>query len=164
MRRYHPLMHTKSSLVSDLAIALRAARKARGLSVVALAEQGGVSPRLVSEFEQGRRSHVSLETALRLLQLVDVPLTIAGTSSMVSEEVARAERAARRRSTWVGAQTTLSGQAAPQAPASYAARLLAVAQASRLAVNLQTAHRQQLVRADVEQAVVKRPAISRHSL
>lgn len=156
-------MSTNPSLVTDVAIALRAARKARGLSIVALAELGRVSPRLVSEFELGRRSQVSLETALRLLQLVDVPLTLAGSASAAGEDDARAKRAARRRSTWVGEKTTLTGQAAPPAPASHAARLVAVAQASRLAVNLETAHRKQMTREAAERPVTSRPAITRLS-
>ena len=156
-------MSTETSLVTDLATALRAARKARGLTIAALAEQGGVSPRLVSEFELGRRTHVSLETALRLLQLVGVAVTVAESASTASEDTACAERAARRRSTWVGEKTTLGAQAGPPAPASHAARLTGVAQASRLAVDLQDAHRKQMTREAVEQPVTKRRAITRHS-
>jgi transcriptional regulator with XRE-family HTH domain len=95
-------MSLQPSLPTALATALRTARTTRGLSISALAAQGGVSPRLVSEFERGKRPHISLDTALRLLHLVRVPLSIAASPTEVSEEVARAERAARRRDTWVG--------------------------------------------------------------
>jgi len=50
---------------------------------------------------------VSLETALRLLHLVAVPLTIADHVPAMSAEAARAERAAHRRRTWVGLKTTM---------------------------------------------------------
>ena len=152
-------MSTTGALIYELAIALRNARKGRGLSIAALAAQGGVSPRLVSEFERGRRSQVSLDTALRLLQLVSVPLSIGGLSAPAAE-YERAARAARRRSTWVGEKTTLTGHSVPASPASHAARLMAVAQASRLAVNLRNAHSEQTVG---EQPIKKRRTILRAS-
>jgi transcriptional regulator with XRE-family HTH domain len=57
-----------------IASALREARRSRRMSIAELAASAGVSPRLISEFEQGKRPNVSLETALRLLTLVGVSL------------------------------------------------------------------------------------------
>lgn len=130
------------SLVTTLAAALRDARRARRLSIASLAAQSGVSPRLISEFERGKRPHVSLETTLRLLQLVDVTVTVSGAPPPVDEDRAWSERAARRRRTWVGSQSTLAAHDAPTPPAGATARLAAVALASRLAVALRHAQPQ----------------------
>jgi len=111
--------------------------------VAALAAEVGVSPRLVSEFERGLRPHVSLETAMRLLQHVGAPLTVPIGSAVADEDQARAERAARRRQTWRGTVSTLAAQALPDAPSSPAERLLAVATASQMAVGLRAAFREQ---------------------
>ena len=156
-------MSSPPSLASRVATALRTARQGRGLSIAQLASRGGVSPRLVSEFERGKRPHVSLDTALRLLQLVRIPLEVAAPSSEVDNAEARAER---RRNTWVGQKTTLNAMAEPPAPASYAVRLSAVAQASRLAVGLQHAHRAAAsapsgMRATEKRAIVKRTTVKR---
>lgn len=158
---YIPFMSTRPPLLAAIAAALRTARKSHGLSIAALAAQGGVSPRLVSEFEHGRRPHVSLETALRLLQLVNVPVSIAGPQLGGGDEEARAARAALRRRTWVVEKSTLREQKAPHAPTSAAARLTAVAQASHLGVGLQTAPRQAMRREAAEHGVVKRVAKAR---
>jgi transcriptional regulator with XRE-family HTH domain len=132
--------------VARVSHVLREARLARGLSIVALASQAGVSPRLVSDFELGKRPNVSLETALRLLELVQAPLIASSEDSRVdsSEEMndARAARAAHRRATWTGVQTTLAELAEPSAPAGARERLLAVARVSRLAIGLQSAPRE----------------------
>ncbi len=125
--------------------------------IAKLARAGGVSPRLVSEFEHGNRPHVSLDTALRLMRLVHVPVNLEGlpsaarrtttdtttvaTTDATTEAAARAERAARRRQSWHGWKTTVAAQTAPVAPSSAMARLHAVASASRLVANLQAAHR-----------------------
>jgi len=55
---------------ATMAAALRQARRARKISIADLAAQAGVSPRLISDFELGKRPHVSLATAMRLLELV----------------------------------------------------------------------------------------------
>ena len=139
---YIPFMYARRPLTERLADALRAGRHSAGFTVAELADRGGVSPRLVSEFERGIRPHVSLDTAVRLLQLVGVSLDIAEATSALSEEQARAERAEHRRRTWVGEKSTLAAQSAPPAPTAPADRLIAIAQASRLTLDLQRAHRE----------------------
>ncbi len=134
-------MNPDASLVATLGAALRDARRAQRVSIAALAAQAGVSPRLISEFELGKRPHVSLETALRLLYLMHVPVTVAGAPSVVDADRERVERAARRRHTWTGSQSTLAMHDAPRPPATAAARLAAVSAASGLAVALQRASR-----------------------
>ena len=124
-----------------LATELRNARRQRGLSIATLAASAGVSPRLISEFEQGKRPNVSLETALRLLTLVGVALHLHDAAAAEDPDQARVARAARRRSQWTGSLTTLQSQVDPPAPSSAAARLRAVANASALATALQRAAR-----------------------
>ncbi|WP_373068872.1 helix-turn-helix domain-containing protein [Gemmatimonas sp.] len=132
-------MRADSSLVATLAAALRNARRAKRVSIAALAAQAGVSPRLISEFEQGKRPHVSLETASRLLHLMHVVVTVARAPSPVDADRARAERAAVRRQTWTGSQSTLAMHDDPRPPATAGARLAAVSGASALTVALQRA-------------------------
>ncbi|HMS02913.1 MAG TPA: helix-turn-helix domain-containing protein [Gemmatimonadaceae bacterium] len=134
-------MQPEPSASSELAVALRRARRARGVSIASLAAQAGVSARLVSEFEQQKRPHVSLETALRLLRLVDVEVAIAPTSGPPSDSSARSERARVRRATWAGVKSTLAQSDDPAPPASPAARLAAVADVSRLAYAVRRAAR-----------------------
>lgn len=124
-----------------LASALRDARRRHGLSIAALAVEAGVSPRLIGEFEQGKRPNVSLETALRLLSLVGVSVRLHDAAEPVDPAVARAARAARRRSSWAGTLSTLQSQVDPSVPLSAAARIVAVADASALATALQRAAR-----------------------
>ncbi len=133
-------MSSSLALVARLSVALRSARRARGVSIQSLAERAGVSARLVSEFERNRRPHVSLETALRLLNLVEVQVALdtAGISATI-EQGTRERRASERRRTWVGAKTTLREQQPPKPPASPEARLSAVARVSRLAAALERA-------------------------
>jgi len=126
------------STPTAVAAALRSARKAKGVSIADLAARSGVSPRLISEFERGKRPHVSLTTTLRLLSLLDVRIAVEGAPSA---DQGRAERAALRRRTWVGRKGTVARQGAPDAPATGGERLLAVAGASRLAVGLRAARR-----------------------
>lgn len=109
------------------------------MTVVSLAAEVGVSPRLVSEFERGKRPHVSLETAMRLLERVGAPV-FAPAPAVVDEAAARAERAARRRQTWRGAYASLLEQSPPVPPPQLADRLTAVAAASQLTVGLRTAY------------------------
>lgn len=122
-----------------LAQTLRAARKARGLSIAQLATLAEVSPRLISEVERGMRAHVSYETAMRLLQLVGVAVTFDAQSPSDAAADAARIRAEQRRTRWTGEQSTLRQQAPPPAPASAVARLEAVADASRLAAGLRRA-------------------------
>lgn len=123
-----------------LASTLRRARRELGLTIAQLAAEAGVSPRLVSEFERGQRPHVSLATACTLLRLAGVRERVEAPSAVADDRAATAERAERRRRTWVGQQTTLRAQVDPPAPAAYADRLAAVAQASRFGHALRDAH------------------------
>jgi HTH-type transcriptional regulator/antitoxin HipB len=134
-------MSVPHDTIAALAALLRSSRRARGLTVVALAEEAGVSPRLVSEFERGKRPHVSLETALRLLHLAGAVLPFASRTEPTDEASARAERAARRRATWSGTHSTLTAQAPPAPPSAALARVIGVARASQLVSGLQAAHR-----------------------
>jgi transcriptional regulator with XRE-family HTH domain len=135
-------MSTDRSVVNRLAALLRTYRQARGMTVVALAAEVGVSPRLVSEFERGKRPHVSLDTAMRLLESVGAP-AFAPAPEVVDEAAARAERAARRRETWRGGYAKLSEQSPPTPSPRFAERLTAVAAASQLAVGLRAEYARQ---------------------
>jgi transcriptional regulator with XRE-family HTH domain len=134
-------MSRDGEFATVLAAALRRARRARKVSIADLAAQAGVSPRLISEFELGKRPHVSLATAMRLLDLVGLRVRVDAASAAVAEHVAMAERAERRRQSWVWQKSTLREQTDPEPADSYADRLAAVAQASRLAIGLQQAPR-----------------------
>lgn len=134
-------MQIEPSASAWLSVALRRARRERGVSIAALAAQAGVSARLVSEFEQQKRPHVSLETALRLLRLVDVSVVVAPSSAPPSDTSTRAERARVRRATWTGVKSTLAQSEDPAPPATPAARLAAVADVSRLAYAVRRAAR-----------------------
>lgn len=134
-------MSSSPAILSSVSAALRTARRARGLSIAQLAARAEVSPRLVSEFERGLRPHVSLDTAIRLLRMVGVSLTVDGDERVVGDEADRRARAELRRRTWVGSKTTLAMQRTPIPPSPHAERLTAVARASLLAVGLQTAYR-----------------------
>lgn len=127
--------------LTELPSALREARRSRRVSIATLAAEAGVSPRLISEFEQGKRPNVSLETVLRLLALVGVSIRVAGKEEQGQADQARARRAALRRQSWSGSQSTLMSQPDPAAPELAAARLGAVASASILASALQHAPR-----------------------
>lgn len=148
-------MATDHDLVNRLATLLRTHRQDRGVTVVSLAAQVGVSPRLISEFERGKRPHVSLDTAMRLLHSVGAPV-LSSAPAIGDETAARAARAARRRQTWRGAYSTLSEQSPPAPAPQFAERLLAVAVASQLAGGLRAAYQQQTC--GVPKAGKKRPA------
>ncbi|HEY0929120.1 MAG TPA: helix-turn-helix transcriptional regulator [Gemmatimonas sp.] len=135
-------MSSPHEVVNRLAALLRTHRQARGVTVVSLAAQVGVSPRLVSEFERGKRPNVSLETAMRLLQSVGAPVFPA-MPPVADEAAARADRAAHRRRTWRGSYATLSEQSPPAPSPHLAERLTAVAAASQLAVGLRAAYQRQ---------------------
>ena len=134
-------MSETSSVLRTIASTLREARRNRRMPIAELAASAGVSPRLVSEFEQGKRPNVSLETALRLLALVGVSVHLHRTAAMGDPELARAQRAAQRRSRWTGSLSTLQAQVDPSPPSLATARLGAVANASALATALQRAAR-----------------------
>jgi transcriptional regulator with XRE-family HTH domain len=134
-------MSENSPVLRTIASTLREARRNRRMSIAELAVSAGVSPRLVSEFEQGKRPNVSLETALRLLALVGVSVRLHDTGPMGDAELARAQRAAQRRSRWTGSLSTLQAQVDPSPPSLATARLGAVANASELATALQRAAR-----------------------
>lgn len=61
---------------TELGIALRERRKELGLTQVDAAQLSGVSPRLWSECEQGKRLQVGFETILRMLQTVGADLHV----------------------------------------------------------------------------------------
>lgn len=136
--------------ISPLARTLRAARKGRGLSIAQLAAMAEVSPRLVSELERGMREHVSFETAMRLLHLVDVGVAFEPRPGR-PDDAARA-RAEYRKGSWAGEKSTLLTQIPPPPPSDPVERLSAVARASRLATGLQAASRT----ASLARAVVPR--------
>lgn len=133
-------MARPSRTSGTLPSALRTARRRRGLSIAALALEAGVSPRLISEFEQGKRPNVSLETALRLLALVGVTVRMHDATEP-DAAVARKARAARRLRRWTGSLSTLQSQVDPKAPSSSAGRIRAVFSASVLATGLARAAR-----------------------
>lgn len=120
---------------------LRDARRQRKLSREELARRGGVSTRLVAELERGQRPNVSLESALKLLQIVGisvVALAPDGTRTEIgdasSAETARVARAEWRRKTWTGRRIHLHDEGDdPAPPQSVAARLEAVAEVSGMA-------------------------------
>ncbi len=132
-------MSTPQLAVGSLAATLRTARTERRLSIAQLAILAKVSPRLISELERGKRVHVSFDTAMRLLQLVDVSVAFDRQQHLSSDTAARA-RAERRLSTWTGAKTTLATQAPPPPSSAAAERLEAVARASLLTAGLQKAY------------------------
>ena len=127
-------MSTPSAALGTLAASLRAARRARGLSIAQLATLAGVSPRLVGELERGLRANVSFDTATRLLALVGVSIAFHRQTPGATDDAARRTRAERRKRTWSGEQTTLAGQAPPPPSSAPAERLTAVARASLLVV------------------------------
>ncbi len=137
--RHTAVMSTPPPAVGALAATLRAARTARRLSIAQLATLANVSPRLISELERGMRAHVSFETAMRLLQLVNVSVAFDRQQHPSSDDAART-RAERRTRTWTGAKTTLAAQAPPQSSSAAVERLTAVARASLLAAGLQNAY------------------------
>ena len=82
------------------------------------------------------RAHVSFETAMRPLCLVDILVTFERQPAS-ADEAARI-RADQRRMRWTGEKSTLSTQASPPPSSNAVERLTAVARASRLAAGLQT--------------------------
>ncbi len=60
---------------SDLGLVLRSGRKVYGLTQQQASKLCGVSSRLWSECENGKRPQVGFETALRMLQIVGVDIS-----------------------------------------------------------------------------------------
>lgn len=128
-------------LSDQLGPILKSARKQLGLSREELASRAKVSPRLVAELERSQRPNVSLESALRLLNIVGVSLVVKAPNGVAAEirgasalELERAARAARRRETWKGRHVYMHDAGSdPCLPESKAMRLVAVARVSKQA-------------------------------
>jgi len=99
---------------NELGALLKQARKQTGKTRQALAADAGVSVRLIAEFERGQRPNVSLDTALRLFDLlgmhIDVRLPQAAAQQAGAAHVSDASfaaRAAHRLATWTGRHVSL---------------------------------------------------------
>lgn len=123
---------------------LQRVRKQLGISRQELAHRAQVSTRLVAELERGDRPNVSLESALRLLNLVGVSIVATAPDGSTAEirdaNSAARERAARtalRRRTWSAARSHLhESDEAPDAGRSDVLRLSAVSKISKEAFGL----------------------------
>lgn len=123
---------------SGLCASLREGRKRLGLSRADIAERADVSVRLVAEFERGERPNVSLETALRLLEIVG--LSVSATRRGSSKPATSAERAKERRRTWTSGHFKRGDPGGePPEPHTGEQRIKAVAEVSRLAYAIATA-------------------------
>jgi transcriptional regulator with XRE-family HTH domain len=126
-------------LSARIGVLLKGARRYLNLSRADLAERGGVSVRLVAEFERGQRPNVSLESALKLLNVVGVTViatapdgAAAEIRGEAAETLARAARAAQRRQTWTGRRIHLHDEGNdPRPERSKANRLASVARVSK---------------------------------
>lgn len=126
---------------SALGALLKQARKRTGKTRQALSAEAGVSVRLVAEFERGQRPNVSLDTALRLFDLVGMGVSVQlrdasvqqpGTSYL--DDPSFAARAARRRATWTGRHVLMHDDDSPvHVPQSAEEALGAVWRVSQLA-------------------------------
>jgi transcriptional regulator with XRE-family HTH domain len=139
-------------MLSDrLGPVLRSARKQLNLSREELASRAQVSPRLVDELERSQRPNVSIESALKLLNIVGVSLVAKAPNGLSAEirgasalELERAARAARRRETWKGRHVYMHDAGNDPRPAkSKAKRLVAVARVSKQAYLIAGASRVQ---------------------
>ncbi len=128
---------------------LKHARKQMGMSREELARRGGVSTRLVAEVERGQRPNVSLESTLKLLNLVGVTIvanapdgaTVEITDAR-SDALQRAARALLRRRTWTGRHIQLRKEGDPPGSGrSHVERLSAVSRISRHAFAMSKAGR-----------------------
>ena len=134
-------------LSAKLTELLLLSRKQLGLSREELARRAQVSTRLVAELERGERPNVSLESTLKLLNLVGVSIvakapdgTIAQIRNGKSISLERETRAALRRRTWTGAHVQLHNAGEPPSGGrSRGARLSAVSQLSKQAFALSAA-------------------------
>jgi transcriptional regulator with XRE-family HTH domain len=133
---------------------LKNARRHLDLSREELARRGGVSTRLVAELERGQRPNVSLETALKLLDLVGVSVIMKAPNGVAADiqsesraTAERAARAARRRRTWTGRHVLLHHEDEDPLPTgSKVKRLASVAEVSKQAHVIASARRGQLRR------------------
>jgi transcriptional regulator with XRE-family HTH domain len=131
-------------LSARIGVLLKEARRHLSLSRADLAHRGGVSVRLVAELERGQRPNVSLESALKLLNVVGVSViataphgAVAEIRGEAAEALARAARAAQRRQTWTGRRIHLHDEGNDPRPArSKAKRLAAVARVSTQAYSI----------------------------
>ena len=118
---------------------LKNARQQLGLSRAEIAQRAGVSVRLVAELERGQRPNVSLESALKLLNVVGVSVVATAPDGAAAEirssstaALGRAARAARRRQTWTGRHIHLHDEGDDPRPGrSKSKRLASVAQVSK---------------------------------
>lgn len=126
---------------SALGALLKQARKRTGKTRRALAAEAGVSVRLVAEFERGQRPNVSLDTALRLFDLVGMDVSVQVRDASVQQtgtsylnDPSFAARAARRRATWTGRHVLMHDDDSPvHVPQSAEEALAAVWRVSQLA-------------------------------
>ncbi len=130
-----------------IGLLLKSSRRQLGLTREAIAKLAGVSPRLVAELERGQRPNVSLESALRLLDIAGVAV-VAGTPDGAVTEIHtksvavlhRLARAERRRKTWTGRHLSLREEGVdPRPVGATSKRLAAVAEVSRQAYALPSA-------------------------
>ncbi len=135
-----------SKRIGDL---LKTARKELNLSRAELARRGGVSARLVAELERGQRPNVSLESALRLLNIVGVSVVARAPNGAAAEirsasgtALERLARVARRRQTWTGRHISLYDEGEdPRPQRSKSKRLASVARVSKQAYLIASAGR-----------------------
>ena len=128
-------------LSARIGVLLKDARRHLSLSRADLAQRGGVSVRLVAELERGQRPNVSLESALKLLNVVGVSVIVRAPHGAAAEirgehaaSLERAARAALRRQTWTGRQVHLHDEGNdPRPERSKAKRVASVAQVSKQA-------------------------------
>lgn len=126
---------------------LKEARRYLSLSRADLALRAGVSVRLVAELERGQRPNVSLESALKLLNVVGVSVVAQAPDGAAAEirgesagALARAARAAHRRQTWTGRRVPLHDEGNdPRPERSKAERLASVARVSTQAYAIASA-------------------------
>ena len=143
-----------------IGVLLRHARKDLKLSRAELASRGGVSTRLVAELERGQRPNVSLESALKLLNVLGVSVVARAPSGATAEirnastrGLERAARAERRRQTWTGRHVHLHDEGDDPPPGrSIAKRVAAVSQVSRQAYSIASASRGRSDRSPVRSA------------
>ena len=125
-------------LSARIGVLLKEARRHLSLSRADLAQRAGVSVRLVAELERGQRPNVSLESALKLLNVVGVSVIATaphGAAAEIrgegAEALERAARAALRRQTWTGRRVPLHTEGNdPRPERSKAKRLASVGRVS----------------------------------
>ena len=142
------------AMLSDrIGVLLKNARKQLNLSRDELARRGDVSTRLVAELERGQRPNVSLESALKLLNVVGVSVIARAPNGVTAEirnasaaALERAARAARRRQTWTGRQIHLHDEGDDPRPGrAKAMRVAAVSQIAKQAYLIAAAGRGRVI-------------------